>query len=437
MSHNTKTQHDQVTIAFDRRGRLNTKSQLTDYRLRGDDLQDANMISFFVNTFECNIDEKTRLESHGASANIKNNRRGRPRNERVQYADGHPQHMCKHRIYRRRNHNMLPNFVGPAFPRNDDKDTRDLYCACMLMLLKPWRDMQTDLKQLNDTWEGALEKFLNDAPTKIRDILSNIQYFHECETAAHESADVQTMPINEEPTEEEDIPYVAEIPGQGDTDGQRINPMPMQDDIHAQIVVEKAKLAGVFADEGREWDVTYGAKARMGTANDLQLLQEWKDQMERDVNTFNQAMTIIEEPQGIADGDGANANNYDGGARVIPLHDQETRSTEGHISEISELALTSIDPSMLKADQYRAYDIITCHLQETLAGSNPPPAAFSNSWRRRHRKIQSHPNGDPLFPVQRGRVHATEVSIHRDCSLTDRRKNDAFDRHDQPGQRDQ
>ena len=114
-------------------------------------------------------------------------------------------------------------------------------------------------------------------------------------------------------------------------------------------------------------------KARIGTANDLQLLQEWKDQMEKDVNTLNQAMTIIEAPEGTGDGNGM--NDHDAGVRVIPLSERnrDTRMIEEHTVEASELALTSIDPSMLKDDQYRAYDIITNHLKETLGGSKPPP----------------------------------------------------------------
>ena len=192
----------------------------------------------------------------------------------------------------------------------------------MLVLLKPWRNMETDLKQSNDTWEAAFKKFLNDAPTNVQDILSNIQYFHKCEAVACNSADVQMMLVNEEPTEvEEDVPYVPENIDQGNTDALLIKPMLTQEDIHAQLAVEKAKQAGVFTGEEREWDVTDGAKARMGTANDLQLLQEWKDQMEKDVNTLNQAMTIIKVPEGT--GDRNRTNDHDAGARVIPLSERD------------------------------------------------------------------------------------------------------------------
>jgi len=139
---------------------------MTDYRLRGDNAQEQNIIAFFLDTFETSIDAKTSADAERANDNPNNKRFGRPRNERVQYAEEHPQYSCRHRVYQRSNHNTLPNFVGPPFPRNDDKDTRDLYCACMLMLLKPWRDMATDLKQLNVSWEVAFETYVNDAPSR-------------------------------------------------------------------------------------------------------------------------------------------------------------------------------------------------------------------------------------------------------------------------------
>lgn len=42
-------------------------------------------------------------------------------------------------------------------------------------------------------------------------------------------------------------------------------------------------------------------------------------------------------------------------------------------SESSEASLTPVDPSMLRYDQFRAYDIITWHLDQTLAGRKIPP----------------------------------------------------------------
>ncbi|KAG6369149.1 hypothetical protein JVT61DRAFT_1408 [Boletus reticuloceps] len=58
----------------------------------------------------------------------------------------------------------------------------------MLMLLKPWQDIATDLKQPAQTWESAFEMFLSTASHEIRHILSGIQYFHECESSASHSS---------------------------------------------------------------------------------------------------------------------------------------------------------------------------------------------------------------------------------------------------------
>jgi len=39
----------------------------------------------------------------------------------------------------------------------------------------------------------------------------------------------------------------------------------------------------------------------------------------------------------------------------------------------SEQALSAVDPSQLKDNQFQAYNIITWHLKQNLAGRNPPP----------------------------------------------------------------
>ncbi|KAG1858508.1 hypothetical protein F4604DRAFT_1493024, partial [Suillus subluteus] len=76
--------------------------------------------------------------------------------------------------------NNLPNFIGSYFLRRDDPKVYPFYCACMLVLLKPWRDVMTDLKSEDQTWESVFKEFSSIAPQKIHHILSGIQYFYEC-----------------------------------------------------------------------------------------------------------------------------------------------------------------------------------------------------------------------------------------------------------------
>jgi len=54
----------------------------------------------------------------------------------------------------------------------------------MLTLLKPWRNLQTDLKHPSQTWEEAFSAFCAVASPRDLRIISNIQYFHKCKDGA-------------------------------------------------------------------------------------------------------------------------------------------------------------------------------------------------------------------------------------------------------------
>ncbi|KIL57192.1 hypothetical protein M378DRAFT_88235, partial [Amanita muscaria Koide BX008] len=69
----------------------------------------------------------------------------------------------------------------------------------------------------------------------------------------------------------------------------------------------------------------------------------------------------------------------DQGGPPLPSVDCLTPETNSSCEEpavslfAAEVSLTAIDPSVLKADQFRAYDIITWHLERNLAGQKPSP----------------------------------------------------------------
>lgn len=63
---------------------------------------------------------------------------GRKHHERILYCPAHPKFTQKLCIKHGHGHNQLPNFIGRFFPRADDEDIHNFYCACMLLLLKPW-----------------------------------------------------------------------------------------------------------------------------------------------------------------------------------------------------------------------------------------------------------------------------------------------------------
>ncbi|EMD37981.1 hypothetical protein CERSUDRAFT_72611 [Gelatoporia subvermispora B] len=269
------TQHDgdcdnddgaNETVSFDTdsTGRLYPKSQLTDYTLCGDRLEDLNVFWYFVDTYEEDL-RKNQIEGPSDSSELTDQHRrpGRHRNERIAYHPDHPCSKTKQRVMRSPGHNNLPNFIGSYFPRNDDPGIADFYCASMLVLLKPWRDLSRDLKAKNESWMDALGRFIECAPKKTRDIMSGIQYFHECRSAASKRDDTQlsaeelnlrTSVERSQATAEEDLlPFDEDTVTDEDTyteEGlQRLiaSQGSIREEFHGCMAVESAKRAKIFS----------------------------------------------------------------------------------------------------------------------------------------------------------------------------------------------
>ena len=180
------------------------KSQVVDYQHRGTELENCNVLDFFVDSYEADItkaDHQAELFEEDAPRGP-----GRPRNPRVRYLTSHPKSGSVHRIIRSPGHRNLPNFLGRWFPRNDDEAIHDFYCACMLALFKPWRELTSDLKQPTESWAVAFGAFYASATLKVRRALSGIQYFHECESAAQK--DTSDRQIGRASCRERVSPYV-------------------------------------------------------------------------------------------------------------------------------------------------------------------------------------------------------------------------------------
>lgn len=126
----------------DSQGRLIAKDQVCDYMYRGEFLSDYSVYQFFQDTWE---KKESRPDIQESDPNSRS-RRGQPCHSRIPYTSAHPAYGSHVRVLRGSNHNNIPNFIGPAFPRNDDPSQRAFYCASMLMLFKPWHNMRTDLK---------------------------------------------------------------------------------------------------------------------------------------------------------------------------------------------------------------------------------------------------------------------------------------------------
>lgn len=167
---NTKNIPENVTLDIDTSGHVYPKNQVTDYILRGDFLESMNVLDFFVETYEVKVAVEALV--------------GRLASKRVPYLETHPRYSRAARKLRQKGHNNLPNFIGQYFPRADDEDVQEFYCACMLVLLKPWRNLSMDLKTFDETWEEAFQSFHHRSSITIHNIIIGIQFFHECESAA-------------------------------------------------------------------------------------------------------------------------------------------------------------------------------------------------------------------------------------------------------------
>lgn len=396
---------DVVTLAADRRGNIISKCQVTDYKYRGNALAAENVVQFFINSYKVTksrwnaADNVTTSQLPGpVDATTSSVRRvgGRPRHERVEYQNEHPRFMEKERMLRRHGHHNLPNFIGRYFPTRDDPDQSQFYYASMLLLLKPWRNIATDLKTSTETWQFAFDSFLAQAHSQVPRILSGIQYFHQCEKAAQESQVVDTSDLRHRSTGDymEDMD-IGEVPsGSGGATQLCINEqtladllasqIPRAEELHGRLALEAAIYAGVFPfDECNDPipasaesetcahvpilsdNLTAASSIRRADHGDISNLTQWQDLMSRDVEQQNmQAHHPLRSNQ-----------EMDMSADVFPIDEDVIRSgeAENRLVEMSEAALTAVDPSVLNDGQKRAYGIVTWHLDQVLAGRHPPP----------------------------------------------------------------
>jgi hypothetical protein len=73
----------------------------------------------------------------------------------------------------------MPHVPGKWFPHANDPDHRELYCASMLSLLKPWHNI-IHIKNNTDSFASTYESFIAQAPEIVKRTVANIQYFYEC-----------------------------------------------------------------------------------------------------------------------------------------------------------------------------------------------------------------------------------------------------------------
>ena len=268
-----------ITLDLSSSGRLIVKSQVTDYQHRGVELEDYSVLDFFVETYETEITKADRE----ADLFLEDTHRGpgRPRNTRARYLTSHPKSGSVHRVIRSPGHRNLPNFIGRWFPRNDDEEFYDFYCASMLTLLKPWRNLTTDLKLPTEGWADAFKLFRDSSNPRARRVLSGIQYFHECESAAQKDTTI-TLPyqagvdtqITDDESGADHATHLRGFTEEGLALLKQEN-VSLREELHGHMAIELARHLGIFGNEQHDWAVDRQSTPLNASEDDLARISMW------------------------------------------------------------------------------------------------------------------------------------------------------------------
>ena len=358
---------DIITLELSNSGRLIAKSQVVDYQYRGAELEDYSVLKFFVETYETEITKVDREADMFEEEPYRG--RGRPRNTRVRYLTNHPKSGSVHRVIRSSGHRNLPNFIGKWFPRNDDEQIHDFYCASMLALLKPWRNIATDLKSPTESWVAAFDTFCTSAAPSVKRVLSGVQYFHECESAAQKDSTCplpHRIPADAQILDEESAADHARHQGFSEEGLALLKEASLspREELHGHMAIELARHLGVFGDKQHAWTVGHLSVPSNATQDDLSRISMWHNLLQSAVD--KRANPPPRSENGIAATIERSTLPGD-----LTLNTQATILAQSVTA--SEPALPAVDLDHLKPDQLRAYKIVTWHLSETLHGSTIPP----------------------------------------------------------------
>ena len=292
---------------------------------------------------------------------------GRPPNVRVPYQISHPSSKKRCRIIRSSNHRHVANFVGSWFP-NDTNDL-DVYCATMLMLLKPWRDLKSDLKPSHLSWRQALDAFLADNP-KSRYIISNIKYYHDCRiipnTPLQLPIDPRLQPGIDTLDFDEDVQEAGRLDNPSYTEEGLESLIachhPWREEVLAQTAIDIAKLCKIFPKNESQWSINTSGQPSIATGNDISNLLAWKSQLRTSLSSI--------EPNDDNHLVSHTVPNLPPCVQPLSIQDSSSSSIPAYTPDDSRPA-TKIQK--LTFDQKRAIDIIVWHLDQTLQNHSPPP----------------------------------------------------------------
>jgi hypothetical protein len=157
------------------------------------------------------------------------------------------------------------------------------------MLFKPWSVLRADLKAVEQSWEATFDEFKSNTTDRIRCIIQNTQYLHECKTSSDQKKNSSAAAYCE-PQFDDDADMVNEVEGDVDGDAlcqnlteERLNRLVMA---HASVVEQEYASAAIFAAclskvlpiLQPEWTAATGIVS-CATESLLESINKWKSQM--------------------------------------------------------------------------------------------------------------------------------------------------------------
>jgi hypothetical protein len=366
-------------------GIIELRDQLKDYQFRGDELEEYNFLTFIMDTYEAKRDNLGVDEGDNSGK-----KRGRPRSKRHNYRDeARKPNQC--RIVRAKGHEMLPRFVGRWFARGDDPMIRELYCASMLALLKPWRAMDElihghlNFDQSWQTYYATLDQF-------GRTVVENIQYYHECSESARRRRALGTQLRHEVfPTEsaleiddEETNDIMQETLSfdytEEDVEDARTNRTTARDRMFGEAAMDIGFEAGFFSSERLQ--TCYQKNAQRADTNIMDKIHCLEKQLKETVRTISND----DENGDLAD---------DAFTSVENLAFTSHSVTNPMVVEATDVVLSTREGmerpkyDVLNTVQRRAHDIIERHLKSHLTRMSsscfyPPPKKTHRVFNRCH-----------------------------------------------------
>jgi hypothetical protein len=258
------------------------KDQIKEYVDRGVALADMNVYDYYLETYHGAMLKSAAEESEGGSDTGEDDEEpdvvrtaGRPASRRVPYLAQSKRKGC--RIFRGAKYEAVLQFIGTWFPCSNSGDS---YFASILMLLKPWRQLD-DLTTGFSTFELAFQDMMTKGGHKYRRIVQNIAFFHECSDSSKKRKDEElrhaagVVDLNDfvaRDAELEELNTMQTELSESDIEVARNNRYPAREFLYGQHTMNVARSVGFFDDDGLQ---SNEALAERATEADWLKYEEW------------------------------------------------------------------------------------------------------------------------------------------------------------------